>query len=149
MPATQAESAFGSQIQRGDGAVPEVFVAIAEVKDFDEPEMTVDTEEVTNHGSPGAMKERIAMLIDNSVMDIAVNWIGDASQVAIRDDLKNRTVRNFRVLYPPGVTDVGSVEGIAFQALVVKVGRSHPVEGILSGSFSLQPIGEVTDLVAV
>lgn len=147
MPATQAESAFGSQIQRGNGATPEVFIAIAEVKDFDEPEMTVDTEEVTNHGSPGAMKERIAMLIDNSTMDIEVNWIGDTSQVAIRNDLKSRTVRNFRVLYPPGVVDEGGVQGIAFRALVVSMGRSHPVEGILSGSFSLQPIGEVTDLI--
>ena len=48
---------YGTIIARGNGAVPEVFTAIAEVISIDGPGLDSDDVEVTHLSSPGGYRE--------------------------------------------------------------------------------------------
>lgn len=139
---TQATSAYGSQVLIGNGASPEVFTPIAEVRDISGPAETADTVEVTPHGTaPGpGYKERIGTLLDLGQVTFDVNWIGnDTSHTRLVTVLRSGLPASFQVLDPDGA-------GVQFAAFVTNIGRTLPVAGARVRSITLQPTGDPTDV---
>lgn len=144
MPATQAISSFGTQLQIGDGATPtENFTAIAEVMDIQLPQLSLDTEEVTHHSSPQYFEEFIGTVIRSGEVTFDVNYLpGNAthnSVAGLQRDLRNRTRRNFRIILTDAAASL-----ITFAALVTAFGGQAPVAGRLNASVTLKPTGVVT-----
>lgn len=136
--ATSASSSHGTQFQVGDGADPEVFVTVAEVRDITGPGNTVDTEEVTNHDS-GGWKEYIPMLSDGGEVSFDLNYFGDASQSALRTDQAAKTLRNYQVVIP-----FDTPETLAFAGYVTSFSYAFPVAGVAAASVTIKVTGAVT-----
>ena len=68
------KSAFGTQLQIGDGATPEVFTLIEGCKNFSGPESSFDHIDVTNHSSPSNYREVVPSFIDPGEISFDVIW---------------------------------------------------------------------------
>ena len=138
---TDAVSGFGTLLQLGDGADPEVFTTIAEVKDITGPGLEADTIEVTNHSSPGAWREYIAGLLDAGEVTFDVNYLpGDATHDAttgLQANLLARSVDSYRLTWPTADT-------VTFPAFVTGFETGAPVDDALSASVTLKVAGEPT-----
>ena len=91
-----AISSFGTLLKIGDGADPEVFTTIAEVLDISGPGLSLDTEETTNHSSPGGWEEYVGTILRSGEVTFGINYdpVGathDASTGLIKD-LTDRTL---------------------------------------------------------
>lgn len=96
--ATKAKSSKGTKIQRGDGGGSEVFTTVGEVMQFSGPSEAVDDIDVTSFDS--VAKEFISTgQPDAGEVKFDVNFVGgDAQQQGLRTDLRNGTLRNFKVI---------------------------------------------------
>jgi len=133
----------GYLIQRGNGGGPEVFTTIAELLDVDGPEMSVDSVEATHQQSPNYWREFIPGLIDGGEVSFDLNHNPDnATQdatVGLAADLKNRTVRNFKVVFPSP-----SSKEWTFPAFVTEFSPAGPVADRQTASVTLKVSGEPT-----
>jgi hypothetical protein len=130
---TTAKSSFGTKLQRAG-------VDIAELTNIGGVELTLETEDVTNHDSVSGIDEVIGTTIKTGEIPIEGNFIpGDTNgQIALKTDLINRTLQSFAINYP---TAAGF--SWAFNALVTKFKVADaPVKGKLPFSASLKPSGE-------
>lgn len=94
--------AAGDQIKVGDGASPENFVVIPELKEYDLPEIKVDMEEATNQDSPmlnGLIyKEWLAGLADGTEATFTGNYLPtDNTQKLVRT-YQDGKAHNFQVV---------------------------------------------------
>lgn len=93
---TEAVSAQGVTVQRGDGASPEAFTTIAEITDFTGPDGELSIIDVTSLDSTAT--EVIAGLIDNGTVQFSGNFVGgNAAQTGLRTDRTAKTLRNFKI----------------------------------------------------
>ncbi len=143
---TDAISSFGTFLKKGDGASPtEAFATIAEVGDIDGPDMSLDTEDVTNHDSTNGWSEHIGTILNGGEVGFSLNFIPteptQGGTTGLQADMRSRTLRNFQLVYPdPG----GS--GYEFKALVTGFKPKAPVKGKLSADVKLKISGPVTEL---
>lgn len=137
---TQAVSGFGAVVKRGDGASPEVFTAISEVMNpnFNRSFGVVD---VTHHQSTGRAREKIATLHD-SQLTFDVNLL-PVDHANLENDHQARTLRNFQFDVPD---EASGTKTYQFSALVSTLNSSHPVDGKLSASVTLDISGQVTEV---
>ena len=142
---TDAFSSFGTFLKRGNGGSPETFATVAEVGDIDGPDMSLDTEDVTSHDSTNGWSEFIGTILNGGEVGFPINFVpSDPTHDAvsgIQQDMRNRTLRNFRLVYP----DPGG-NGYAFAALVTGFKASAPVKGKLSADIKLKISGVVTEI---
>lgn len=140
---TSATSSFGILLKIGDGGGTEVFTAIAELKDTDGPDITVDTEEVTTHASPGGWDEHIATIIRGGDVTFDLNWLPQNATHSFTSgllkDLNDRTLRNFQLVW----TDVGTTTW-PFSALIVGFKPGGPVAGVLGAGVVLKISGQIS-----
>jgi predicted secreted protein len=140
---SDAVSGFGTFLQRGDGAGPEVFTTIAEVKDITGPGLSADIVEVTNHSSIGAFKEKLSTLLDGGEVTFDVNFLpGNATQDATDGLLSAYMARskdNYKLIWPT----VGD-DQVAFKAQVTGFEPTAPVEEALTASVTLTLTGPPT-----
>jgi len=140
---TNAIEAFGTLLQRGDGATPESFTTIGEVSDIEGLELTTDTEDVTNHSSPGGYEEHIGTILRTNEVTFSINWIPtNATHNATTGlllDWKNKTLRNFQIVLPDGSTTTES-----FSAIVTGFAMKAPVAGKLGADITLKVSGQPT-----
>jgi len=133
--------AFGTLLQMGDGAGPEVFTTIAEVKDIDGPDISMDTEDITPHDAVGGWEEFVPTILRSGEVTFDLNFVpsnaqhGDAAGGLI-NLLKNRTKRNFKLVLPTSPTYTWS-----FAAYVTGFSNSMPVAGVLGASVTLKVTG--------
>jgi len=141
MTESNAISAFGTLLQRGDGADPENFTPIAEVLDIKPPALSADTEEVTHQGSPDGWKEYIVTLLDGGEVSFDINFIPtDTTHNAaagLLADYSARTKRNWKVVFPDGTA-------WQFAAYVTGFEPDAPVGGKLAASVTLKVTGKPT-----
>ena len=104
---TKAFWAYGSKLQLGDGATPEVFADIAELIELDLPTMKRDTIDVSNHQSLNATREKIAGWRDGGQVKWKANWIpsdptqdGTTGLLSAYDDGKNH---NWKIIAPDDI----------------------------------------------
>lgn len=143
MAAPDALSSFGTLLQIGDGGGPENFTTIAEVRDISGPGLSLSTEEVTAHDSPGGWEELVATILRSGQVGFGINYrpthgTHDASTGLIAD-MKNRVARNFQLVFP----DAGSTTW-SFTAYVTGFSPAAPVAGALSAEITLKLTGQPT-----
>lgn len=138
---SDAQSGFGTQLQMGDGADPEVYTTIAEVKDIGGPEYETGVHDVTNQSSPGAVREKLAGLINAGAVNFDVNWnpsnaTHDASTGLLAKQLARKAV-SFRLVWP----QYEPAERCTFDALVVNFSGTSPVDDPMNASVELDITG--------
>lgn len=133
-------SAWGAQLQIGDGAMVEVFTAIAQVRDIGGPSLSLDTLDVTTHDSTDAWRDFVGGLKDGGEVSLELVYNPDSlTQIALRTDLDGRTVRNFKLVFPDATSTTW-----AFAATVTGFEPSANVGDELSASCTLKVTGEPT-----
>jgi predicted secreted protein len=97
--------AFGTLLQRGDGAVPEAFTNIAELNNVDGP-ISRDEIDGTHHQSPGAWRQFKPGLKSMEITFEGNYLPSDPTHNAANGMLKDfndGVVKNYRILWPNGV----------------------------------------------
>lgn len=107
---TQGIAAYGTLLQRGDGAGTEVFTTIAELQTIEAPAVDTDILDMTHFTSPGAFREYVLGLRDGGEVTLEGNYIPkDATQNAttglLADNL-SAVVRHFKLLFSDAVAAV-------------------------------------------
>lgn len=139
---TEAISSFGTLLKMGNGATTEVFSTIAEVLDIDGPDLSLSTEEVTNHGSTGGWEEHIGTILSGGEVSFEINYVPTApTQAALITAMTTRDVTNFQVIYPNAGSD-----GFGFAALVTGFKSKAPVKGKLAADVKFKITGPVSIL---
>lgn len=97
---------LGLQLKRGNGASPETFTAVAEVKDISGPALKVNMLESTHLGDTWVGRK--PNTIDGGEIKLTCNFLvtnatqGLASGLLL--DLANRSLRNFQLVWPDGTS---------------------------------------------
>lgn len=138
---TQAIAGPGFLLQAGDGGSPENFTTVLEVREIKGPQEKVDTFDATNQSSPAHYEELIPTLIRPGQVTFDCNYVPtDATlneSTGLRGQLKNRTLRNYRILDPAGAVIR------TFAAYVVGFDMTAPIAGVLTAAVTMQIIGAV------
>lgn len=93
-----------------DGA--ELFTNVAEVKSISGPNTQSQIIDVTHMESDNSTREFLPTLIDPGEMGFAVNFLpGNATHQGIRTDQKNRTRRNWKLVFTDTLATVYSMAG--------------------------------------
>jgi len=136
---TLAESAHGTLLQIGDGDTPEEFATIAEVLDITGPEETLDTIDVTSHDSADHREEHIPSIQRNGNVSFDVNLTPSApTHQALRDDLADRVLRNFKI-----VETTTPAKTVSFAGFVVGYVPRRPVAGVRQATITIKVTGAV------
>jgi len=132
--------AFGTLLQLADSGGT-VFTTIAEVKDIDGPDISMDTEDITPHDAAGGWEEFIPTILRSGEVTFDLNFVPSSTQHGDNANgliglLKARTKRNYKLVLPssPG-------HEWAFAAYVVGFSNSMPVGGVLGASVTLKVTG--------
>lgn len=129
--------AFGTQLQRGDGADPEVFAAIANVTDITPPGIERETYDVTAHDSPNGWREHTGGLKDGGEVEIEINYDPREHDTLIAD-FADSEPRNYKVVYPDTLGDW------AFKAILTNFEPEAPHDDKLAASLTFKVSGEPT-----
>jgi len=136
---TNAIAAFGAVLQVGDGATPENFTDIPELRDIVGPALSSDVADVTNHGSPAGMEEAVPTILRTGDVTFTVGYVPTG---AVHDQLladwKAKSLRNFKLIY----ADAGTTEW-PFAAYVTGFTPNNPVGGDITANLTLKITGEI------
>ncbi|MGC5034105.1 phage tail tube protein [Streptomyces sp. DT190] len=128
--------AFGTQLQRGDGATPgETFTAIANVTDITPPGLERETLDVTSHGSPDAWREFIGGLKDGGEVEIEINY-DPREHDALVADFEDDEPRSYKVVWPKNLGDW------AFKAVLTNFEPEAPHDDKLAASLTFKVSGK-------
>lgn len=135
---SNAFNAQGTVLQRGNGATPEVFAAVAEMVEWTGPSPSRGDVEVTHLTS--AAVEVLPGLVDNGTLQLSANMINsDATQKAMRNDMSNNLLRNWKLILSDGVPTIAAFAG--FVSAYETSGAKGDKVGI---SFTIRISGAVT-----
>lgn len=139
--ATKAKSSKGIKLQRGDGGGTEVFTTIGEVTNVKGPPEKAAAIDATSFDSTAM--EFIGGLPDNGEITFDMLFIGsDAQQQGLRTDLRNGTLRNFKLIFPDHATTPTTV---AFAAIVTAAPEPNgSVNQAIKASATLKISGQPT-----
>ena len=133
---------YGTCLEMGDGADPEVFTEIAEIQSFNGPDEQVNMVEVTHLKSAGAAREFLPGLLDSGQLQFDAHLLTDDpthdATTGYVSKFKARTEANFR-LKPFGMANMFS-----FAAIVESIGHQFEIEGVQMQSVSLKITGPIT-----
>ena len=139
MTATKARIGYGTTFAIGDGATPEVFTPVAEVKSLKGLKYKKDQVEATHLTSPGGFKEFIDGLKDFDAISGTYNYeAGGASETALLAAYNSATRKNYKITFPNGATWV-------FLGVMTECAPGDvDVDKIMEGSFVIKPSGAAT-----
>ncbi len=141
--ASAAISAFGTLLQIGDGANPEVFATVAELRTISGPSLNADTIDVTTHNTATPFRRFISGLIDGGDVTFDINFIpqdpSHSYSAGILKDVVNRTARNLKIVFP----DSGNTEWIIPVIFVNFEVSSDPAD-VLMASITAKVAGPPT-----
>lgn len=140
--ASNAFWAYGSLLQLGNGATPEVFSTIAEVRDITPPPMERDTIDVTSHDSTGGWKEYIGGWRDGGEVEFECNWLPtNTTQDGVSGLLAtfaDNVTHNWKIVLPNAIATV------TFAAFLSKYEPDLPIEEQGMLKVTLKVSGAVT-----
>jgi predicted secreted protein len=88
-------------LKRGDGATPEVFSEVAEVKGVTGPSMTSGVVDVTSFSSPDNYREFMATLKDPGQLTFMINFNPSlANHGLLKDDFDDQLVYKYKLEFP-------------------------------------------------
>jgi len=138
---TQAIAAFGTLLQMGNGASPEVFVNVAEVTEIGGPNLSLDTADATAHESPGRWEEVVPTILRSGEITLALNYVPAGAthgySTGLLRDMVARIKRNYKLVFP----NIGATTW-SFAAYVVKFSTKEPVADKLGADVSLKITGQ-------
>ena len=129
--------AYGSALQLGDGATPEVFTSIAEITELTPPTMSRDSIDVTSHGSADGYREFISGLRDGGEVDFKANWLPTNSThdftTGLGETFNDNSTHNFKIILP------NTLATISFSGFLTAFETELPLEeqGALSGTIKV------------
>jgi predicted secreted protein len=129
-------NAFGTKLQRGDGAGTEVFVSIADVTALTPPALSRDTLDVTSHDSVNGWMEFVGGLKDPGECSADVNY-QPAEHDALVSDFEDDVPRNYKIVFPDGTT-------WAFAALLTGFEPDAPYDDKLAATLTWKVTGKPT-----
>ena len=108
---------------------------IGQVQDIDGPNLSTDTDEITNHSSPDGVEEFIATIKRTGEISFPVVFDPqNASQISVLTAWENKTLDAYVITFPDGST-------WGFDAYVIGFANTAPVAGHLSADVTLRPSG--------
>lgn len=132
----------GFLVQMGDGASPENFTTVGEVKDINGPTFKVDMTDVTNQSSPDGYEEKIPSIKRSGDLTFDVHFQpADAthdSNTGLLAQLNNRTLKNWRITIP------NNAKMWRLAGYVSGNGIKMPVGGVMTGSITVSVVGKPT-----
>ncbi len=134
---------LGTVLKIGDGAVPEVFTAIAEVKDITGPGLTREFAEFTHQQSQSGYREYKPTFKNSGDVTFKCNFLPDDSTqgfatTGLLKDYETGTLRNFELVFP----DTGTTKA-SFAAYVANIQPGAPISGPLELNVTLRVTGPV------
>lgn len=129
--------AFGTQLQRGDGATPEVFTPLANVTDITPPGLERETYDVTAHDSEDAWREFIGGLKDGGEVELDLNY-DPREHDSLIADFSDAVPRNYKVVWP------GTLGNWTFKAVITGFEPEAPHDDKLAASVTYKVSGKPT-----
>ncbi|MDX2566090.1 phage tail tube protein [Streptomyces scabiei] len=129
--------AFGTQLQRGDGATPEVFTPLANVTDITPPGIERETYDVTAHDSEDAWREFIGGLKDGGEVELDLNY-DPREHDSLLADFADAVPRSYKVVWP------GTLGNWAFKAIITNFEPEAPHDDKLAASVTYKVSGKPT-----
>lgn len=137
---SSALEAQGTLIKIGDGASPEVFNTIPEVKTFTGPGGAASVIDVTDLSS--LAKEKRMGLADEGQLSFVINYIPDNTyHAALRAARASREETNFKMVF----TDASPSTTWSFAAFVTGFAVSGAVDGVIEANVTLEITGAITE----
>lgn len=117
------------------------YTTIAEVKDINGPETSVDVVDVTNQDSPDNFEEIIPTLKRGGTTSFDVNFLpANATQdstTGLLSYLNGRSLESWQIILP------GTGLSVQFQGYVVKWGPKFPVANVATAAMDIRVSGPV------
>ena len=128
----------GMLIKRGDGASPEVFTTIPEVRSIGGPDGS-DPEIPVSDLSSSAQEFRIGLKDEGSIALDIMYIPANAAHAGLRSDRAARTLRNFTITFTDSPATVWS-----FSAYVQSFSIANAVDSTTDASVTLRLSGDIT-----
>lgn len=140
---TEGVIGLGTLLEIGDGATPENFTPIAEVKDITGPGLTREFAEFTHQQSSGGYREYKPTFKNSGDVSFKCNFLpDDATQgfatSGLLKDYDDGKLRNFKLKFP----DVGQTVA-SFAAYVSNIQPGAPIANALELNVTLRITGPV------
>jgi len=135
-------SAKGTLQQMGDGASPEVFTTISQVRSIAGPTTKATVVDVTTHSTSGNWMEKLAVLIDPGDNSFAINYdktdAKHAFSTGLWNDMINLTSRNHRTVMP------ASIGYMLYTGYVTQHAFDLPVDNVIKANIQITINGAIT-----
>jgi predicted secreted protein len=144
MPYTKskAQISLGSILAIGDGADPEVFTTVGEIKGINQSGRQWATEDVTNMESK--KREFIPTLADSGTWQIQGSRVGgDAGQVALETAFNAGALHTFSITLPKATGQTTSGDKFEFTALIQDFNYSFAVDKVGTFTATLKVSGDI------
>lgn len=136
---SNALEAQGMLIKIGNGASPEVFSTISEIKTFSGPTGSAAVIDVTDLSS--SAKEKRMGLADEGQLSFTINYIPDNTQhTLLRTRRASREETNFKMVF----TDDSPSTTWSFSAFVTGFAVSGAVDNVVEANVTLEITGSIT-----
>lgn len=138
--------AKGTGLYVGDGASPEVFTKVANVKGISGPDVDVTIVDTTTHSTTGNWREKAAVLIDGGAISFTANFDPDdptldpTASDTLWDHLVNLDDVNWQLRLSPANVNK---QMMVFAGFVTKHGFNFPVDNVQEASISIMTDGEI------
>lgn len=130
----------GTHLRLGDGANPENFTKIAEVRTIAGPTFTTDILDVTSHCSQGRVREFKAGLIDPGELTFTLAFQPGEPTHGVKSGLQklqlSGSVNNYELAFP---SNIGFVWG--FQGIVTGLPLNFPIDEVITADVTLKVTG--------
>ena len=139
--------AKGTGLYVGNGASPEVFTKIANVKSIDGPDFKVKEIDTTTHSTVGNFVEKAAVLVDAGSLKFSVNFdpadptLNPTTVGSVFDSMQSLDTRNWQVRLSPGNS---SNVKMSFAGFVTGHSFKFPVDNVQEAMISISIDGAVT-----
>ena len=136
---SNALEAQGMLIKIGNGASPQVFTTISEIKTFSGPTGSAAVIDVTDLSSTA--KEKRMGLADEGQLSFTINYIPDNTQhTLLRTRRASRDETDFKMVF----TDDSPSTTWSFSAFVTGFAVSGAVDNVLEANVTLEITGSIT-----
>lgn len=126
----------------GDGASPEVFTTISQVRSITGPSTKAIVQDITTHSTSGNWMEKLNTLIDPGTIGFPINYdyanAAHAFSTGLWNLLINLTQSNFHCVFP------GSVGYLAFAGYITGHAFDLPVDNVIRANIEIAINGAIS-----
>lgn len=109
---------------------------VANVQDIDGPGETAESDDITNHSSPQAYREKVPIILDGGDLTFDLVYTHETGQGVLRAAFEARETDEVIITWPDGAT-------ATFDGFISNWGWATPVAGTLKASIGITVSGPV------